>query len=75
VYGQVKDFKNTTFGSKLYKFAQEMQIDDLTEEVVTFLKKAKISEYFALFDLYSRTGHKRGLNYCKLVRQYSFCQL
>jgi hypothetical protein len=69
VYGQVKDFKTTAFGVKLYKFAQEMQIDTLTGHLVEFFKETKSSEIFALFDFYLMTGNQEGLENCKLVRK------
>jgi len=71
VYGQVKDFKTTAFGVQLYKFAQEMQIDNLTDELVEFFKETKSSEIFALFDLYHSTGNQVGLENCKGVRKCS----
>ena len=71
VYGQVKDFKSTAFGVKLYKFAHEMQIDTLSDELVEFFKLTKSSEIFALFDLHVMSGNKEGLENCKLVRKCS----
>jgi len=67
----VKDFKTTAFGVQLYKFAQEMQIDNLTDELVEFFKETKSSEIFALFDLYHSTGNQVGLENCKGVRKCS----
>jgi hypothetical protein len=69
VYGQVKDFKTTAYGINLYKFAQEMQIETLTDELVEFFKQTKSSEIFALFDLYQMTGNQVGLRNCKEVRE------
>lgn len=60
-----------SFGIKLYKFAQEMQIDALTEELVGFLDEQtnwKPSEIFALFEHYQMTGDQLRLDNCKLVR-------
>jgi hypothetical protein len=68
----VKDFKSTAFGIKLYKLAQEMQIENLKDELVEFFKQTKSSEIFDLFDLYQMTGNKVGLDHCKLVNKYSF---
>ena len=65
----MKDFKKTAFGVNLYKFAQEMQIDTLKEELIEFFKKTKSSEIFALFDLYFTIGNQVGLDSCKLVRK------
>jgi hypothetical protein len=54
VYGQVKDFKSTAYGVKLYKFAHEIQIDALKEDLVEFFKptpsplKSSLSLTFAL---------------------------
>ena len=69
MYGQVKDFKTTANGVKLYKFAQEMQIETLSDELVDFFKETKSSEIYALFDLYHSTGDQVGLDKCKLVRK------
>jgi hypothetical protein len=76
VYGQEKDFKSTAFGVKIYKFAQEMQIDALTNELVEFFKQTKPSEIFALFDLYHSTGNQAGLDNCKSVSKkvFVYCQ-
>jgi hypothetical protein len=65
----VKDFKTTAFGVKLYKFAQEMQIDTLKDELVEFFKETKSSEIFALFDFCFMSGNQTGLDNCKLVRK------
>ena len=70
VYGQVKDFKSTAFGVNLYKFAQEMQIETLMDELDEFFKKTNSSEIFALFDLYLTIGNQVGLDNCKLVRKF-----
>jgi len=68
VYGQVKDFITIAFGAKLYKFAHEMQIDTLKDELLEFFKQTnKSSEIFTLFDLYHSTGNQAGLDNCKLV--------
>jgi hypothetical protein len=69
VYGHVKDFKTTAFGVQLYKFAHEMQIDTLTDELVEFFKQTTSSEIFALFDLYHSTGNQVGIENCKEVRE------
>jgi hypothetical protein len=71
VYGREKNYKfeTTAFGVKLYKFADEMQIDTLTDELFKFLNHTKSSEIFALFDLYHSTDNQVGLDHCKDVRQ------
>jgi hypothetical protein len=69
VYGQVTDFKSTAYCTNLYKFAQEMQIDTLKEELAEFFKRTKSSEIFALFDFCFKSGDKVGLRNCKLVRE------
>jgi hypothetical protein len=67
----VKDFIQTmAFAAKIYKFAQEMQIETLIDELDEFFKQAKSTEIFALFDLYHSTGNQVGLDKCKLVRKY-----
>ena len=71
VYGQVKDFKSTAFVIQLYKFAQEMQIDNLKDELVEFFKQTKSSEIFSVFDLYQMTSNQVGLENCKLVKNIS----
>jgi hypothetical protein len=73
VYGQEKDFKSTAFGVKIYKLAQEMQIDTLSDELDEFFKQTKSSEIFALFDLYHSTGNQAGLDNCKSVSK-GLCQ-
>jgi hypothetical protein len=75
VYGQDKDFKTTPFGIKLYKFAHEMQIDALKDELVEFFKKAKASETFAIFDLYHMTDNQVGLDSCKPVSILCFIEI
>ena len=68
----MKDFKTTAFGAKLYRFAHEMQIETLTEELTEFFKQTKTSEIFSLFDLYCMSDNKVGLDNCKMVREDDF---
>ena len=56
------------FGIALYKFAQEMQIDALTEALVENFMPIKSVEVFVLFDLFHASGNQVGLDNCKLVR-------
>jgi hypothetical protein len=68
VYGEVKDFISTAFGIKLYKFAREMQIETLMDELVEFFKETKSSEMFSVLDFYHSSGNQVGLKNCKWVR-------
>jgi hypothetical protein len=66
VYGRLKDFKSATFGTQVYKFADEMQISALTKELVNFFKEVnKASEVFAIFDLYVNSNNQPGCDSCK----------
>jgi hypothetical protein len=70
VYGQVLDFKSTAYCVNLYKFAHEMQIDTLKDELAEFFKQTKkSSEIFALFDFCFTSGNQVELKKCKLVRE------
>jgi hypothetical protein len=68
VYGHVKEFKNASFGAEVYKFAHEMQIDWLIQDLIKFFKGIKASEIFPIFDLYLRlNGNQMALESCQQV--------
>jgi hypothetical protein len=68
VYGQLNDFKNVTFGIKIYKFAHEMQIDSLTEALDDFLKQPTASDVIAIFNIFQLSKNLPGLKSCKEVK-------
>jgi hypothetical protein len=64
----VKEFRNASFGAEVYKFAHEMQIESLTEDLGNFFEGTKAPEIFAIFDLYLRLdGNQTALETCKQV--------
>jgi hypothetical protein len=68
LYGREKEFENASFGAEVYKFAHEMQIDSLTEDLGKFFEGTEASEIFAIFDLYLRLdGNQTVLETCKQV--------
>lgn len=72
MYGREKDFKSVDFGLKVFKFADEMQIDDLIKELDKFFKSSmkKLSpdmNIFPIFDLYNLLEYKQGVNWCMQV--------
>ena len=68
IYGRVKEFKNASFGAEVYKFAHEMQIDSLTEDLGKFFEGTKAPEMFSIFDLLLRLdGNQTALETCKQV--------
>jgi hypothetical protein len=68
VYGRVKNFQNATFGTEVYKFANEMQISALTKKLIVFLKETnRPADVFTIFDLYAMFEDQLGCDSCKLV--------
>jgi len=70
VYGEVKDFKSTSFAIKLYEFSQEMQISSLTQAIEEYFKTAQTTEMFTLFEYFRATGNQAGLDNCKMVSTF-----
>jgi hypothetical protein len=68
VYGHVKEFKNASFGAQVYKFAHEMQINLLIQDLSNFFKGIKAAEIFSIFHLcLSLNGNQMALESCKQV--------
>jgi len=52
VYGKLTDFKDVSFAVEVFKFAHEMQLDYLANDLIKFIRlKVKPGEVFATFDL------------------------
>jgi hypothetical protein len=58
---------------KVYKFANRMQIESLTQDLVNFFNRIKAPEMFAVFDLYLKhDGNEMSMNSCKQVMFLKF---
>lgn len=69
MYGGVEEFqlKSIPFGVQVYKFANEMQIDSLTNELTNLFKQPSPLDVFAIFDLYCIFDNQPGLEICRKV--------
>lgn len=63
----MKEFKDLSFQVKMYRFAHEMQIDSLTEELEKLFDEITAMEIFIIFDLYIEVNNEDGIDKCKKV--------
>jgi hypothetical protein len=68
VYGKLTDFKDVSFAVEVFKFAHEMQLDYLANELIKFIRvNVKPSEVFATYDFFKKMDSSAGLKVCSEV--------
>jgi hypothetical protein len=75
VYGKLTDFKDVPFAVQLFKFAHEMQLDYLANDLIKFIRvNVKPGEVFATFDLFKGLDSSAGLKVCSEVNIFNKTQ-
>jgi hypothetical protein len=72
VYGKLRDFKDVPFAVEVFKFAHEMQLDYLANDLIDFIKvEVKPDKVFATYDFFIKMDSDAGLKVCSKVNFFT----
>jgi len=69
VYGQETNFLNTQLAIQVYKFANKMLMEHLTNSLDNYFTTVDAQMIFTVFDLYKTLNIAHGLEFCREVRK------
>lgn len=75
IYGSTKDFINATLAVEVYKFAHEMQLDNLVADAGKYLYDVGPDNLIPVYNLFTLTENQQGMENCRMVSSYLFCEL
>jgi hypothetical protein len=67
IYGCKKEFYDASFAVEIYKFAHQMQIDNLVSDVGKFFYDVSPDKLIPVYNLFSLTNNEKGLDNCRIV--------
>jgi hypothetical protein len=67
IYGSDKDFKDALVAVDVYKFAHEMQLDNLVASAGKYLHDVSPDNLIPVYNLFTLTSNEEGLKNCREV--------
>jgi uncharacterized protein (DUF608 family) len=73
IYGSNKEFKDASVAVDVYKFAHEMQLDNLVADAGKYLHDVGPDNLIPVYNLFALTSNEEGLKNCREVSSDLHC--